>query len=54
MRKRVRISAELAGWDWKMVVEALDNYMAEHMEEIDCSELLAFVQHIESRVEDGL
>lgn len=52
LMNKVRISTELAGFDWLIVVSALDAYMIEHEGQMDFLDLLEFVEHIESRVQE--
>jgi hypothetical protein len=52
LMNKVRISTELAGFDWLIVVSALDAYMIEHEGQMDFLDLIEFVEHIESRVQE--
>lgn len=42
-----KISFDMKGWDVAMLVNAVDCYVLENMDKIDCAELCAFAEYLD-------
>lgn len=45
-----RIPYQMSGYDWLILAEAINEYIAKNLNFIDTSELADFADHIEDRV----
>lgn len=50
MKDSLKLTLDLSVWEWSMLIEAIDNYVDENGDSVDCSELEQYAAYIEDRL----
>jgi len=50
-RKYHKISFDMSGWDVAMLVSAVDRYVLDNMDMMDCSTLCAFADYLDEVID---